>query len=45
MQRNEGLIAIEKSCFLILSEGGHEIIEVEGAKEDVNFPVPASLKH
>jgi hypothetical protein len=28
-----------------MSKGGHEIIEVEGAKEDVNFPVPASLKN
>jgi hypothetical protein len=27
-----------------MSKGGHEIIEVEGAREDVNFPVPASLK-
>jgi hypothetical protein len=29
----------------LMSQGGNEIIEVEGVKEDVNFPVPASLKN
>ena len=38
-------ILVQEVVSFLMSHGGHEIIEVEGAKEDVNFPVPASLKH
>ena len=38
-------ILVQEVVSFLMSQGGHEIIEVEGAKEDVNFPVPASLKH
>ena len=38
-------ILVQEVVSFLMSLGGHEIIEVEGAKEDVNFPVPASLKH
>ena len=37
-------ILVQEVVSFLMSQGGHEIIEVEGAKEDVNFPVPASLK-
>ena len=38
-------ILVQEVLSFLMSQGGHEIIEVEGAKEDVNFPVPASLKN
>ena len=38
-------ILVQEVVSFLMSKGGHEIIEVEGAKEDVNFPVPASLKN
>ena len=38
-------ILVQEVVSFLMSQGGHEIIEVEGAKEDVNFPVPASLKN
>ena len=37
-------ILVQDVVSFLMSHGGVEIIEVEGAKEDVNFPVPASLK-
>ena len=37
-------ILVQEVVSFLMSKGGVEIIEVEGAKEDVNFPVPASLK-
>jgi len=37
-------ILVQEVVSFLMSQGGHEIIEVEGAREDVNFPVPASLK-
>ena len=37
-------ILVQEVVSFLMSKGGHEIIEVEGAREDVNFPVPASLK-
>ena len=38
-------ILVQEVVSFLMLQGGHEIIEVEGVKEDVNFPVPASLKH
>ena len=38
-------ILVQEVVSFLMLKGGHEIIEVEGAKEDVNFPVPASLKN
>ena len=38
-------ILVQEVVSFLMSQGGNEIIEVEGVKEDVNFPVPASLKH
>ena len=38
-------ILVQEVVSFLMSLGGNEIIEVEGAKEDVNFPVPASLKN
>ena len=38
-------ILVQEVVSFLMTQGGNEIIEVEGAKEDVNFPVPASLKH
>ena len=38
-------ILVQEVVSYLMSQGGHEIIEVEGAREDVNFPVPASLKN
>ena len=38
-------ILVQEVVSFLMSQGGHEIIEVEGVKEDVNFPVPASLKN
>ena len=38
-------ILVQEVVSFLMSQGGLEIIEVEGAKEDVNFPVPASLKN
>ncbi|WP_435189240.1 4-hydroxy-3-methylbut-2-enyl diphosphate reductase [Pseudothioglobus sp. nBUS_23] len=38
-------ILVQEVVSFLMSQGGHEIIEVEGAREDVNFPVPASLKN
>ena len=38
-------ILVQDVVSFLMSHGGVEIIEVEGAKEDVNFPVPASLKN
>ena len=38
-------ILVQEVVSFLISQGGQEIIEVEGTKEDVNFPVPASLKH
>ena len=38
-------ILVQEVISFLMSKGGQEIIEVEGAKEDVNFPVPASLKN
>ena len=37
-------ILVQEVVSFLMSQGGVEIIEVEGAREDVNFPVPASLK-
>ena len=37
-------ILVQEVVSFLMSKGGVEIIEVEGAREDVNFPVPASLK-
>jgi len=37
-------ILVQEVVSFLMSKGGDEIIEVEGAREDVNFPVPASLK-
>ena len=37
-------VLVQDVVSFLMSQGGVEIIEVEGAKEDVNFPVPASLK-
>ena len=38
-------ILVQEVVSFLMSQGGHEIIEVEGTREDVNFPVPASLKN
>ena len=38
-------ILVQEVVSFLMSQGGNEIIEVAGVKEDVNFPVPASLKH
>ena len=38
-------ILVQDVVSFLMSQGGVEIIEVEGAKENVNFPVPASLKN
>jgi len=38
-------ILVQEVISYLMSKGGHEIIEVEGAKESVNFPVPSSLKN
>ncbi len=38
-------ILVQEVVSFLMSQGGHEIIELEGTKEDVNFPVPASLKN
>ena len=38
-------ILVQEVVSFLMSKGGNEIIEVVGAKEDVNFPVPASLKN
>jgi len=38
-------ILVQEVVSYLMSKGGHEIIEVEGAKESVNFPVPSSLKN
>ena len=38
-------VLVQEVVSFLMSKGGVEIIEVEGAKEDVNFPVPASLKN
>ena len=38
-------ILVQEVVSFLMSQGGVEIIEVEGAREDVNFPVPASLKN
>ena len=38
-------ILVQEVVSFLMSQGGHEIIEVEGAREDVNFPVPPSLKN
>ncbi|MGB2332226.1 MAG: 4-hydroxy-3-methylbut-2-enyl diphosphate reductase, partial [Litorivicinaceae bacterium] len=37
-------ILVQEVVSYLMSNGGHEIIEVEGAQESVNFPVPSSLK-
>jgi len=38
-------ILVQEVVSFLASQGRHEIIEVDGAKESVNFPVPASLKN
>ena len=38
-------VLVQEVVSFLMSQGGHEIIEVEGVKEEVNFPVPASLKN
>ena len=38
-------ILVQEVVSFLMSKGGVEIIEVEGVKEEVNFPVPASLKN
>ena len=38
-------ILVQEVVSYFITKGGHEIIEVEGVREDVNFPVPASLKN
>ena len=38
-------ILVQEVVSFLMSKGGHEIVEVEGTREDVNFPVPASLKN
>ena len=38
-------ILVQEVVSFLMSQGGNEIIEVEGVKEDVNIPVPASLKN
>ena len=38
-------ILVQEVVSFLMTQGGNEIIEVEGVKEDVNFPVPASLKN
>lgn len=38
-------VLVQEVVSFLMSQGGDEIIEVEGAREDVNFPVPASLKN
>ena len=38
-------ILVQEVVSFLMTQGGHEIIEVEGAREDVNFPVPTSLKN
>lgn len=38
-------ILVQEVVSYLMSNGGHEIIEIEGAQESVNFPVPSSLKN
>jgi len=38
-------ILVQEVVSFLASQGRYEIIEVDGAKESVNFPVPASLKN
>ena len=38
-------ILVQEVVSFLASHGRHEIIEVDGVKESVNFPVPASLKN
>ncbi len=38
-------ILVQEVVSYLMSNGGQEIIEIEGAQESVNFPVPASLKN
>ena len=38
-------ILVQEVVSYLMSNGGQEIIEVEGAQESVNFPVPSSLKN
>ena len=38
-------ILVQEVVSYLMSNGGLEIIEVEGAQESINFPVPSSLKN
>ena len=38
-------ILVQEVVSYLMSNGGQEIIEIEGAQEYVNFPVPSSLKN
>ena len=38
-------ILVQEVVSYLMSNGGQEIIEIEGAQESVNFPVPSSLKN
>ncbi len=38
-------ILVQEVVSYLMSNGGNKIIEVDGAKESVNFPVPSSLKN
>ena len=38
-------ILVQEVVSFLMSKGGQEIIEVEGAQESINFPVPSSLKN
>ena len=38
-------ILVQEVVSYLMSIGGQEIIEIEGAQESVNFPVPSSLKN
>ncbi|MGB0753704.1 MAG: 4-hydroxy-3-methylbut-2-enyl diphosphate reductase [Candidatus Pseudothioglobus sp.] len=38
-------ILVQEVVSYLMSNGGQEIIEIEGAQESINFPVPSSLKN
>ena len=38
-------ILVQEVVSYLMSNGGQEIIEIDGAQESVNFPVPSSLKN
>ena len=38
-------ILVQEVVSYLMSNGGQEIIEVEGVQESINFPVPSSLKN